>query len=57
MTKELKIKKLEMEALQVSQVDSNALQVEISNLKIVLQEKLTIIEELRSKIGSNGVGY
>ena len=46
-----------MEALQVSQVDSNALQVEISNLKIVLQEKLTIIEELRSKIGSNGVGY
>lgn len=51
MTKEIKIKMLEQEALERSQVDTNALTVEITNLKQVLQEKLQIIEELRQKVG------
>ena len=52
MTKELVIKKLEKEALESAQVDTNALQVELTNLKTVLQEKMTLIEELRAQTGA-----
>lgn len=47
MTKELSIKKLEKDCIETNVPDTTALQVELSNLKIVLQEKLTLIEELR----------
>ena len=51
MTKEVKIKMLEQEALERSEFDVNALNVEITNLKQVLSEKLLVIEELRQKVG------
>ena len=47
MTKELSIKKLEKDCIETTVPDTTALQVELSNLKMVLQEKLTLIEELR----------
>jgi len=52
-TKEFYIKKLEKEALEKDTFDKNVLEVEIANLKRVLEEKLTIIEELRSKGNSD----
>ena len=48
-TKEVLIKKLENESRSKTHLDKIALQTEIANLKKLLEEKLTIIEELRSK--------
>jgi hypothetical protein len=51
MTKEISIKKLEKEAIERANFDKNALQLEIVNLKKVLEQKLLIIEDLRNKTG------
>ena len=51
MTKEISIKKLEKEAIERANFDKNALQLEIVNLKKVLEQKLLIIEDLQNKTG------
>lgn len=54
MTKEVVVKKLERELLEREGDNKHAhLQAEIYNLKKVLEEKLTIIEELRAKSGGD----
>ena len=54
LTKEVMIKRMERELLERESDNKHAhLQAEIYNLKKVLEEKLTIIEELRAKSGGD----
>lgn len=53
MTKELHIEKLEKELLARNAVDENKYKIELDNLKVVLEEKLKLIEQLRSQLGGD----
>ena len=54
MTKELEIQKLEEKLRVTSSVDESPLKLTIESLQIQLKEKMTIIEDLRSGLNSNG---